>query len=104
MKITSIETYPVWGEERNYLFVVVDTDEGLYGVGEAGLTGRELAVTGTIERRPSYTWLGAPWSIRSRRGSDGGYRKGRPREGSSHPITSHQPGGGLSEHAHGADR
>ena len=67
MKITSIETYPVWGEERNYLFVVVDTDEGLYGVGEAGLTGRELAVTGTIERRPSYTWLGALWSIRSRR-------------------------------------
>jgi hypothetical protein len=49
VKITSIETYPVWGGERNLLFVVVDTDEGIYGVGEAGLTGRELAVTGTIE-------------------------------------------------------
>ena len=49
MKITGVETYPVWGGERNYLFVVVDTDEGIYGVGEAGLTGRELAVTGTIE-------------------------------------------------------
>jgi galactonate dehydratase len=50
VKITDVETFPVWGGERNYLFVVVDTDEGIYGVGEAGLTGRELAVMGTIER------------------------------------------------------
>src|ERR671913_1084855 len=49
VKITGVETYPVWGGERNYLFVVVDTDEGISGVGESGLTGRELAVTGTIE-------------------------------------------------------
>jgi L-alanine-DL-glutamate epimerase-like enolase superfamily enzyme len=49
VKITGVETYPVWGGERNYLFVVVDTYEGLYSVGEAGLTGRELAVTETIE-------------------------------------------------------
>ena len=49
MKITGVQTFPVWGGERNYLFVVVDTDEGLYGIGEAGLTGRELVVTGTIE-------------------------------------------------------
>jgi L-alanine-DL-glutamate epimerase-like enolase superfamily enzyme len=49
MKITGIEVYPVWGGERNFLFVVVDTDEGLYGVGEAGITGRELAVMGVVE-------------------------------------------------------
>ncbi len=49
MKITNIETYPVWGGHRNFLFVVVDTDEGIYGVGESGLTGRELAVMGAIE-------------------------------------------------------
>jgi galactonate dehydratase len=49
MKITNIEAFPVWGGFRNYLFVVVDTDEGVYGVGEAGLTGRELAVMGAIE-------------------------------------------------------
>src|SRR5688572_25306427 len=49
MKITNIETFPVWGGFRNFLFVVVDTDEGISGVGEAGLTGRELAVTGVIE-------------------------------------------------------
>ena len=49
MKITDITPYPVWGGHRNFLFVVVDTDEGIYGVGEAGLTGRELAVIGAIE-------------------------------------------------------
>jgi L-alanine-DL-glutamate epimerase-like enolase superfamily enzyme len=49
MKITNIETYPVWGGGRNFLFVVIDTDEGIHGVGEAGLTGRELAVIGGIE-------------------------------------------------------
>ena len=49
MKITNIETYPVWGGHRNFLFVVVDTDEGIYGVGEAGITGREQAVVGAIE-------------------------------------------------------
>jgi L-alanine-DL-glutamate epimerase-like enolase superfamily enzyme len=49
VRITGIEIYPVWGGERNLLFVVVDTDEGVYGVGEAGLTGRERAVTGAIE-------------------------------------------------------
>ena len=49
MKITNVEPYPVWGGHRNFLFVVVDTDEGISGVGEAGLTGRELAVMGAIE-------------------------------------------------------
>jgi len=49
MKITSVEGYPVWGGGRNFMFVVVDTDEGIYGVGEAGLTGRELAVMGALE-------------------------------------------------------
>jgi galactonate dehydratase len=49
MKITNIETYPVWGGARNFLFVVVDTDAGISGVGEAGITGRELAVISAIE-------------------------------------------------------
>ena len=49
MKITNVETFPVWGGQRNFLFVVVDTDEGISGVGEAGITGRELAVAGAIE-------------------------------------------------------
>ena len=53
MKITDIQTYPVWAGRgkfgRNFLFVVVDTDEGIYGVGETGITGRELAIVGAIE-------------------------------------------------------
>jgi galactonate dehydratase len=49
VKITSIEAYPVWIGYINLLFVVVETDAGLYGVGEAGLTGRELAVMGALE-------------------------------------------------------
>ncbi|HET8626285.1 MAG TPA: mandelate racemase/muconate lactonizing enzyme family protein [Thermomicrobiales bacterium] len=49
MKITNVESYPVWNGQRNCLFVVVDTDEGISGVGEAGITGRELAVMGAIE-------------------------------------------------------
>ena len=48
MKITDIQTYPVWGGGRNFMFVVVDTDEALYGVGETGITGRELAIAGAI--------------------------------------------------------
>ena len=48
MKITDITAYPVWAGQRNFLFVVVDTDEGIYGVGESGLTGREEAVIGGI--------------------------------------------------------
>ena len=49
MKIKDIRTYPVWGGGRNYMFVVVETDDGLTGVGEAGITGRELAIVGAIE-------------------------------------------------------
>ena len=49
LKITDIQCYPVWGGGRNYFFVVVDTDQGIYGVGEGGITGRELAVQGVIE-------------------------------------------------------
>ena len=49
MKITNIECHPVWNGHRNYVFVIVDTDEGIYGMGEAGLAGRDLAIIGAIE-------------------------------------------------------
>jgi L-alanine-DL-glutamate epimerase-like enolase superfamily enzyme len=49
MRIREITCFPTWGGGRNYLFVVVDTDDGTYGVGEAGLTGRERAVMGAID-------------------------------------------------------
>ena len=37
------------GAERNFLFVVIETDSGLVGVGEGGLTWRESATAGFIE-------------------------------------------------------
>ncbi|MBX3014032.1 MAG: galactonate dehydratase [Caldilineaceae bacterium] len=49
MKITNVETYPVWGGHRNFLFVVIDTDEGIYGVGEAGIVRPEQAIIGAVE-------------------------------------------------------
>ncbi|MDQ3811017.1 MAG: mandelate racemase/muconate lactonizing enzyme family protein, partial [Chloroflexota bacterium] len=49
MKITDIQTFPVFNGVRNNLFVTVDTDEGIWGVGESGLSFRELAVMGAIE-------------------------------------------------------
>src|SRR3984893_3154628 len=49
MKITDVTSYPVYNGQRNNLFVVVDTDAGIHGVGESGLSGRELAVIGAVE-------------------------------------------------------
>src|SRR5438132_14146808 len=49
MNITAIETFPVFNGARNNLDVTVDTDAGVSGVGESGLSGRELAVIGAIE-------------------------------------------------------
>lgn len=50
MKITGLETYRIWNGTRNFLFVAVDTDEGVWGIGEAGLTGREPAVEATVQQ------------------------------------------------------
>jgi L-alanine-DL-glutamate epimerase-like enolase superfamily enzyme len=49
MKITNVEAIPVWGGFRNFLFILIDTDEGISGIGEAGITGRELAAAGAVE-------------------------------------------------------
>src|SRR6266545_1601332 len=49
MKITDIKTYPVWVGSRNQFIVKVETDEGIYGLGEAGVSGRELAVQGAVQ-------------------------------------------------------
>ena len=49
MRITDIKPYPVWVGNRNQLVVKVETDEGIYGLGESGLSGRELAVIGALQ-------------------------------------------------------
>ena len=55
MKITDIKAFPVWIGHRNQLLVKIETDAGIYGWGESGFSGRELAVSGIVEHfRP---WL-----------------------------------------------
>ena len=49
MRITEIKPLPVWVGNRNLLVVKVETDEGISGLGESGLSGRELAVIGALK-------------------------------------------------------
>lgn len=48
MRITEVKSYIVYAEWRNWIFVKVETDQGIHGVGEATLEGKEHAVTGAI--------------------------------------------------------
>ena len=48
MRITAIKPFPLWIGNRNQLVVKIETDEGLSGLGESGLSGRELAVIGAL--------------------------------------------------------
>ena len=48
MKITDIKPLPVFVGSRNQLVVKVETDAGIHGWGESGLSSRELAVAGAI--------------------------------------------------------
>ncbi|MCE2490173.1 MAG: mandelate racemase/muconate lactonizing enzyme family protein, partial [Anaerolineae bacterium] len=49
MKITAIDAWPVRSGRCNSLYVTVDTDEGISGVGERGISNREHAIIGAIE-------------------------------------------------------
>ena len=49
MRITEIKPLPVWVGNRNQLVVKVETDEGIHGLGESVLSGRELAVIGALK-------------------------------------------------------
>lgn len=44
MKVARIETFRFWAKWKNWLFVKVETDDGLYGWGEASLAGAIEAV------------------------------------------------------------
>lgn len=48
-RISAIKAYPVWVGHRNNLLVKVETDDGLHGWGESGVSGRELAVAGAVD-------------------------------------------------------
>jgi galactonate dehydratase len=49
MRITDIKAYPVWIAARNLLVIKVETDAGIYGLGESGMSTRELAVMGALK-------------------------------------------------------
>ena len=52
LRITDVKTFLVHDRERpdrNYAFVKVYTDQGLTGLGESGINGKELALQGLIE-------------------------------------------------------
>jgi galactonate dehydratase len=49
LKITAITPFPVRVGIRNQFLLKIETDQGISGWGESGLTGREKAVAGAIE-------------------------------------------------------
>ena len=49
MKITAIKGFPVWVGFRNQFIVKVETDAGISGLGEGGISGRELAMQGMLD-------------------------------------------------------
>src|SRR4051812_45668650 len=55
MRITDIKTFLVGVGRRNLLFVKVETDQGISGVGEAYSCGPDLATVATIN--DFKTWL-----------------------------------------------
>ena len=63
MKITTIKPYPVWIGTRNQLIVKVETDEGVFGWGESGLSGREMAVSGALEHYARFLLGRNPFDI-----------------------------------------
>ncbi|MFN8522943.1 MAG: mandelate racemase/muconate lactonizing enzyme family protein [Chloroflexota bacterium] len=49
MKISGIEPFAIQAGGRNFIFCVVDTDEGISGIGECGLASRAYALLGAFE-------------------------------------------------------
>ncbi len=54
MKITDVRPLVVDAFRANYVFVHIDTDEGLHGVGEGTLEVKELALAAAIEQLKPY--------------------------------------------------
>lgn len=54
MRVTELQTFMMWGEPRNWVFVKLQTDEGLHGWGEGTLEGKEQTVRTAIEELGQY--------------------------------------------------
>ena len=55
MKISDIQVHPIQAPGRTFVIVTVHTEEGLVGVGEAGLQRRWQAIEGAVEHMKQ--WL-----------------------------------------------
>src|SRR5947209_17828038 len=49
LRITGIRTFMVDGFYRNFVFLKIETNEGIAGWGECSLEGKESAVQGAVE-------------------------------------------------------
>jgi galactonate dehydratase len=49
VKITAVRGIPVRSGFRNLFIVKIETDSGIHGVGEGGISGRELAMLGMVQ-------------------------------------------------------
>lgn len=49
MKITAVKGFPIFVGQRNQFVIKIETDEGIYGIGEGGISGRELAMQGMLD-------------------------------------------------------
>ena len=78
--------------------VVALLASGWWGMSLVG--AHALASESSAPPAPVYV-AGCPVGDTSEKGSAGG---GCSKEGASHPISSRQPGAGLGEHAHGAEK
>ncbi len=65
MKITAIKSYIVFVESRrrNQMLVKVETDDGIYGWGESGLSVREFAVEGAVKHYTDFLVGKDPFQI-----------------------------------------
>ena len=54
MKITKLETIPVFAGLKDWVFVRVHTDEGLIGTGEGTLEGRARTIVAAVDELSDY--------------------------------------------------
>jgi galactonate dehydratase len=54
MKIRDVETIPVFGGGRDWVFVRIHTDEGITGTGEGTLEGRARTIVAAVEELKDY--------------------------------------------------
>ena len=63
MRITAVETLPATIGNRTYVYVKIQTDEGITGIGEAACSDKERALIGAIEDLRHYLLGSNPFEI-----------------------------------------